>query len=133
MIYLILFLLLLGIVALFANQLRAFRDDPSAASPSLQAASGECAACADEKEACATDRLLAGMCQPIVYFEDEELDAFQGRSSDGYTPEEVEAFREVLFSMQATEVSGWLHSLGQRDVALPDELKDEAFLLAGKL
>lgn len=65
--------------------------------------------------------------QDIEYYEDEELDRFRGRTT--YTEEEVEEFREVLYTMRTDEVAGWLRSLELRQVNLPDELKDEAFLL----
>ena len=63
------------------------------------------------------------------YYEDEELDAFRGRPSDAYSPEEVEQFEEVLTTMRPEEVHGWLRSLGLRGVELPNELKDEAFMI----
>lgn len=67
----------------------------------------------------------------IDYYEDEELDRFRGRTS--YSEEEVEEFREVLYTMRPDEVAGWLHSLELRRVSLPDQLKDEAFLIIDEL
>ena len=65
--------------------------------------------------------------EDIDYYEDEELDRFRARTS--YSEEEVEEFREVLYTMRPDEVAGWLRSLELRQVNLPEELKDEAFLL----
>ena len=65
------------------------------------------------------------------YYEDEELDRFRGRTT--YSDEEIEEFREVLYTMRTDEVAGWLHSLELRRVNLPDELKDEVLLLVGEL
>lgn len=132
MIYLLAFLLFLGLVAIFANQLRAFRDNPTLPTEEAPLQPAECATCTDETDSCTSQRMLAGLCQPIVYFEDEELDIYKGRPSDAYTEAEEEDFREVLFSMNEAEVADWLRSLSLRDIALPDALKDEAFMLAGK-
>ena len=44
----------------------------------------------------------------IIYYDDEELDAFKGRAADSYTPAEVEQFEEVLTTMRPDEVPGWV-------------------------
>ena len=67
--------------------------------------------------------------EPIEYFDDEELDRFRGRSSDAYTPEEEEEFRQVLMTTLTREVGEWLRSLELRGIHLPDGLKDEALLM----
>ena len=66
------------------------------------------------------------------YYNDEELDRFRGRSSDEYTEEEVEEFREVMLTCKDDEVAGWCRSLQLRFIELPDELKDELFLIIGE-
>lgn len=66
----------------------------------------------------------------IEYFEDEELDRFRGRSSDSYTDDEAAEFAEVMYTMRPEEVKDWLRSLQLRCVSLPDQLKDEAYMLA---
>ena len=48
----------------------------------------------------------------------------QGKSSDGYTENEVNEFREILNTMFPTDVKGWLQSLQLRGIELPNELKD---------
>lgn len=63
------------------------------------------------------------------YYDDEELDAYRGIPSDRYSAEQIDAFEEVLTTMRPEEVHGWLFSLQKRGVELPDQLKDEAFLL----
>lgn len=64
-----------------------------------------------------------------VYFDDEELDQFKGRASSDYSESEVEQFSEVLYTMKEEEVPEWLSSLQQREVELPDELKDEIYII----
>jgi len=84
--------------------------------------------CCGLHEVCEKDILRAAG-ENIEYYEDEELDRFRGRT--GYSDEEVEEFREVLYTMRTDEVAGWLRSLELRQVNLPDELKDEVLLIVG--
>lgn len=88
--------------------------------------------CCGQHEVCEKDSLLAAVSKGIEYYDDEELDRFRGRSSDNYTDAEVEEFREVMFTCQDDEVAGWCRSLQLRSIELPDELKDELFLIIGE-
>lgn len=88
--------------------------------------------CCGQHEVCEKESLLAAVSKKIEYYDDEELDRFRGRSSDGYNDEEVEEFREVMYTCKEDEVAGWSRSLQLRGVELPDELKDELFLIVGE-
>lgn len=88
--------------------------------------------CCGQHETCEKDSLLAAVSKGIEYYDDEELDRFRGRTSEQYTSEEVEEFREVMFTCQDEEVAGWCRSLQLRGIELPDELKDELFLIIGE-
>lgn len=88
--------------------------------------------CCGQHEVCEKDSLLAAVSKQIEYYDDEELDAYRGVPSDGYTPEQVEQFRDVLYTMADIEVAGWVRSLQLRAVELPDEMKDEVFLIVGE-
>ena len=46
--------------------------------------------------------------------------------------DEVEEFREVLYTMRSDEVAGWVRSLELRQILLPDDIKDEVFLIVGE-
>ncbi len=86
--------------------------------------------CCGKHEVCEKDELLAASLRGKAdYYEDEELDAYGGTPSDAYTPEQVEEFRHVLYTMRPEEVGGWLRSLQLRGVEVPDGLKDEVLLL----
>jgi len=85
--------------------------------------------CCGQHEVCEKESLRTRV-QDIDYYEDEELDRFRGRTA--YSEEEVEEFREVLYTMRTDEVAGWLRSLELRQVPLPDELKDEVLLIIGE-
>ena len=88
--------------------------------------------CCGQHETCEKDSLLAAVSRGIEYYDDEELDRFKGRTSDDYTDDEVEECREVMFTCQDDEVAGWCRSLQLRGIELPDELKDELFLIIGE-
>ena len=88
--------------------------------------------CCGQHETCEKDSLLAAISKQIEYYNDEELDRFRGRESDAYSSDEVEEFREVLYTMREDEVAGWVRSLQLRAVELPDDLKDEVFMIVGE-
>ena len=87
---------------------------------------------AQELETCERDSLLAAVSKKIEYYDDEELDRFRGVEADAYDEDAVNEFRDVLYTLQEIEVAGWLRSLQLRAINLPDELKDEAFLIVGE-
>lgn len=88
--------------------------------------------CCGEHEVCEKGKIKRALRTDIEYFDDEELDAYRGTPSDEYDDEAVEEFREVLYTMDPKEIDDWLKSLELREVALPDALKDEAFMLLGR-
>jgi hypothetical protein len=88
--------------------------------------------CCGQHEVCEKESLLAAVSKGVEYYNDEELDRYRGRPSDQYTEEEVEEFREVLYTCKEEEVAGWSRSLQLRGIELPDELKDELFLIVGE-
>ena len=85
--------------------------------------------CCGEHEVCEKGKIKRALRTDIEYFDDEELDRFRGTAPDEYDDEAVEEFREVLYTMDPREVDDWLKSLELREVALPDALKDEVFML----
>lgn len=88
------------------------------------------AECCGQHEVCEKDSLLAGISKDVEYYNDEELDRFRGRTD--YGTDEVEEFREVLYTMRSDEVAGWVRSLELRQILLPDDIKDEVFLIVGE-
>ncbi|MDR1601813.1 MAG: phospholipase [Tannerella sp.] len=90
------------------------------------------AGCCGRHDVCESDSLIATAGRPVEYFDDEELDAYRGLPSDAYPEDTVDEFREVLYTLKAAEVTGWIRSLQLRGIHLPDTLKDEALLIAGE-
>lgn len=136
MIYLITAIILLGIFSLIAGVIRErslkekLRRGEITELPTIQQV--ESMECCGQHEVCEKESLLAAISKDIEYYNDEELDRFRGTESNGYLPDEIEEFREVLYTMRTDEVAGWVRSLQLREVALPDELKDEILLIVGE-
>lgn len=63
------------------------------------------------------------------YYDDEELDAYRGRTADSYAEDDVERFREVLYTLRPDEVLAWAQAIERRRIALPDELRDELLIM----
>ena len=88
--------------------------------------------CCGQHEICEKESLLAAISKQIEYYDDEELDRFRGREGNDYTETETEEFRNILYTMHSEEVAGWVRSLQLRQVNLPDDVKDEVFLIVGE-
>ena len=88
--------------------------------------------CCGQHAVCEKESLLAAVSKKIEYYDDEELDRYKGRAPNAYTDKEIEEFRDILYTMQETDVAGWVRSLQLRGINLPDEVKDEVFLIVGE-
>lgn len=62
----------------------------------------------------------------IDYFEDQELDTYRHIPADNYSNEQIDAFREILYTLNNNEVEDWLISLEKREIHLPEILRQEA-------
>ena len=116
---LIISLILLGIIALIAGYIRNKRLQQ-------KIERGELDRMPEVKE------VDAECCGQHEVCEREELDQFIGREGNMYTEEETEQFRDVLYTTKDDEVAGWIRSLQLRGIELPDNLKDEVFLIIGE-
>lgn len=132
---LIISLVLLGVIALIAGIIRNKRLQKKIEKgeldrmPEVKEVDAECCG---QHEVCERDSLLAAVSKKIEYYDDEELDQFIGREGNMYTEEETEQFRDVLYTTKDDEVAGWIRSLQLRGIELPDNLKDEVFLIIGE-
>ena len=73
--------------------------------------------------------MMEAAVKDIEYFDDEELDVFKGKLSNEYTDEEAEMFTYVMETMNPKEVKDWNRSLCLRGINVPDQIKDELFML----
>ncbi|MCM1483840.1 MAG: phospholipase [Muribaculaceae bacterium] len=81
---------------------------------------------------CERDSLLASVSPTIEYYDDEELDAYQGTSPDAYSPQAVEEFRNVLLTLLPDDIAGWARSLQLRGIELPSEVREELLLIVSE-
>lgn len=89
--------------------------------------------CCGAHEICERDSLIAAFAERPEYFDDEELDRYAHRDSDGYAANEIDEFREVFYSVLDEEKPRWIRSLQMRDISLPDQLKDEVLMFVNEL
>jgi hypothetical protein len=75
------------------------------------------------------EKQVAGVTAQL-YYDDEELDRFAGHDPSTYTPEEIEEFREVLYTLIPSDVYPWGASLTRRNISLPLQLRDEWIMLS---
>lgn len=117
--------ILAWILLRFFDRRRAEQENPgSAVSENTEVA--------EEEECCGAHsycvKLLPRPVKP-VYFDDEELDRFSGKSPEEYTEEETEEFRDILLTLRPEEAPEWAQSLRMRDINVPDALLEELNLL----
>ena len=89
--------------------------------------------CCGAHETCERDSLIAAFAEKPEYFDDEELDRYAHRDSDGYATQEVDEFRAVFYSVLDEEKPRWVRSLQMREISLPDQLKDEVLMFVNEL
>ena len=85
--------------------------------------------CCGTHDVCPSEMMLKHMNDPVVYYEDEELDAFKGRAANEYTPDEVEQWRDVLYTLQHDDLMGWERSVKKRGIVMPEVIKEELISL----
>lgn len=85
--------------------------------------------CCGAHEVCPSEMMLKHMNDPVVYYDDEELDAFKGRTGNEYTPDEVEQWRDVLYTLQHDDLMGWERSVKKRGIVMPEVIKEELISL----
>lgn len=89
--------------------------------------------CCGMHEVCEKDSLLSGVSGSIEYYEDEELDDYKGMQADEYTEEQIEQFRDVLYTLRREEVAGWARSIQLREITLPSIIQDELLMIISEM
>lgn len=96
------------------------------------------AASAVEEEGCCGMHItcekdsLATLSTEIIYYDDEELDAYRGIAPDGYSDSQIEEFRDVLLTLLPEDIAGWARSLRLRGIEMPACVKEELLLLVSE-
>lgn len=85
--------------------------------------------CCGQHAVCEKERRLT---DEIVYYDDEELDDFKGRKEDEYSDEEIEQFRDILYTLNHDDMGGWARSMELREITLPTAIREELIsMMAG--
>ena len=125
MLFLIVALIVLGIFSAILGWLSHNKKGEN----SVILADDSCSTCLGDNPKCEQVCMMEAATRDIEYFDDEELDRFQGREGNAYSDEEAEEFREVLLTMRESEVKDWSRSLTLRGIQVPDQVKDEFLML----
>ena len=121
---LIIIIIVLGVTVALGSMLFSRGDGGGVVQPT-----SDCSACSGESAKCAHDCMMEAAVKDVEYYDDEELDMFAGRRSDGYTDDEAEMFREVMLTMNPCEVAPWSRSMALRGIEPPDQIKDEMMMI----
>lgn len=81
--------------------------------------------CCGTHDVCPSEMMLKHISEPIVYYDDEELDAFKGRDANDYNDDELEQWRDVLYTLRHDELLSWERSIKKRGLMLPSVIKEE--------
>lgn len=98
----------------------------STSGPSEDVPDGE--VCCGMHITCEKDTLSV-VSDEVVYYDDEELDRFIGRTPESYTPEEADEFNEVLMTLRPEDVPGWVRSITLRGLQLPSDVRDALLII----
>lgn len=126
MLYLVLSLVILGIFCAILG----YRSLKRGESQEIIIGKGDCSTCTDDNPSCEQMCMMKAATEPIEYFDDEELDAYKGRTADSYNEEETAQFAEILETLRPNEIKAWNRSLILRGISMPNGIKDEYIALA---
>lgn len=125
----------LGLVILVLFEFRARKHSNSEALEQRSAQTGEAdqtsnsnTECCGQHLVCEKDTLLQTNAQ-IEYFDDEELDTLAGISPEDFTQQQHDDIRAVFDTLQEKDVPAWCRSLQLRNIALPQDVREEALLI----
>ena len=96
--------------------------------PVKETASAPASDCCGAHEVCEFDLIKADASR-IEYYDDEELDEYKNINENAYTHNQIEEFRDVLYTLKTEEIRYWLLSIERRQIQLPTILQSEARML----
>jgi hypothetical protein len=121
-------------VVLYLLDLRSRKKHPGQAAEPGGGQPAATPTCADTTcalhDLCPSEAIMqCAVSNEIVYYDDEELDAFKGRGARDYTEAEIEQFRDVLYTLKPADLLGWEQSVTKRGIVLPTSIRDEFIAL----
>lgn len=88
--------------------------------------------CCGAHEVCEFDQIKADE-TIIEYYDDEELDEYKNINENQYTSNQIDQFRDVLYTLKTAEIRYWLLSIERRNINLPSILVSEARTLMAEV
>ncbi len=123
--YIFIAMVVIGVILYIHDRLTRRPDDPENEIVRPEPTDACSSECCSTNDVCPSEMMLKHMNDPITYYEDEELDAFKGRAADGYSDDELEQWRDVLYTLRHDELLGWERSVKKRGITIPDVIKEE--------
>ncbi len=106
------------------------KPDDAPQEPQQEASHDDCNdECCGINEVCPSEMMLKHIDDPVAYYEDEELDTFRGRDATNYSDDELEQWRDVLYTLKHDELLAWERSVKKRGIAMPEVIKQELISL----
>lgn len=102
--------------------------DRKKTNPVEEVASNPASDCCGAHEVCEFDAIKADESR-IEYYDDEELDEFKNINENAYTSDQIDQFRDVLYTLKTDEIRYWLLSIERRKINLPAILVSESRML----
>lgn len=115
---------LIGIAILIKVNRDRKKANPVQEEPTAAPASDCCGA----HEVCEFDLIKADE-NRIEYYDDEELDEYKSINVNAYSGDQIDQFRDILYTLKTDEIRYWLLSIERRKINLPDILISEARML----
>lgn len=123
--YIFLAMVVIGVILFIHDRLTHKPNDPQKdiEEPPVQDACSD--DCCGTHDVCPSEMMLRHINDPIEYYDDEELDAFKGRAATDYSDDELEQWRDVLYTLRPDELMAWERSIKKRGIIMPEVIKEE--------
>ena len=81
---------------------------------------------------CERDSLLTAIGDDPEYFDDEELDQYAGIPADGYNPDQIEQFTDILLTLRPDDIAPWACAIQRRGITLPSSVRDQLLMIVAE-
>ena len=127
--YIFIAMVVIGLI-LYLHDRITNKPDDAPQEPQQEASHDDCNdECCGINEVCPSEMMLKHIDDPVAYYEDEELDTFRGRDATNYSDDELEQWRDVLYTLKHDELLAWERSVKKRGIAMPEVIKQELISL----
>ncbi|MGQ1909884.1 hypothetical protein ACT3CE_08855 [Marinifilum sp. RC60d5] len=124
-------LVIIAVIAFLVTWIGQYLRSKKGVSEDIEESSEPLEECCGAHEICETD-LLNKLSEEIIYYEDEDLDAYKNFEENDYNDDQIDEFREVLYSLKEKEIEGWIKSLDLRKIEMPSVIKSELVFMLVK-